>query len=137
MTGPFLDLVLSGAKVIESRFHRVRRPPLFAAAPGDVIAFKQSSGPVRGMATVSRVEFLDLERISLELVRSRYEEELAATTDEFWAARSRSRWVSLLSLSSVRGVTPVSISKRDRQGWVRYPPYCEFCGHAGGLSQPQ
>lgn len=132
MTGPFLDLVIMGAKVMESRFHRVRQAPLFAAAPGDVIAFKQASGPVRAIAVVSDVEFVDLRRTPIESVRNRYQEDLAATDDDFWSSRADAKWASLLSLGQVRRISPVSISKRDRRAWIRYSRQCETCGGPPG-----
>lgn len=134
MTGPFLDLVVTGAKVIESRFHRVRQAPLFAAAAGDVIAFKQASGPVRAMAVVSDVEFVDLGRTPIESVRDRFQEGVAATDDDFWSSRADAKWASLLSIGQVREVPPVAITKRDRRAWIRYTPRCATC--SGDRAQP-
>jgi hypothetical protein len=128
MTGPYLDLLVTGAKVVESRFHRVRQAPLFSATAGDVIAFKQASGPVRAIAVVSDVEFVDLRRTSIESVRDRFQEDLAATDDDFWSSRADAKWASLLSLGQVREVSPVPITKRDRRAWIRYSPQCAICG---------
>lgn len=127
MAGPFLDLVLQGAKVVESRFHRVKQAPLFLAATGDVIAFKQASGPVRAIALVSDVEFVDLRRTPIERVRDRFQEDLAATDDDFWASRADAKWASLLSLDQVQEISPVPLSKRDRRAWIRYPRNCAKC----------
>ena len=128
MSGPFLDLVVAGAKVVESRFHRVRQAPLFSAASGDLIAFKQASGPVRAIALVSDVEFVDLRRIPIQRVRDQFQKDLAATDDDFWSSRADAKWVSLLSLDHVREISPVLLSKRDRRGWIRYPQHCFTCG---------
>lgn len=124
MTGSFLKQIIAGVKIIESRFHRVRQAPLYVAAPGDVIAFKQAGGPVRATAVITNATFVDLQRTPLDVVRARYQEPIAATDDEFWASRINARWVSLLSLSEVREVQPIAITKRDRRGWVRYSNDC-------------
>ena len=129
MTGPYLELVLSGDKTIESRFHRVRQAPLFTAAAGDIVVFKQSGGPVSALAVLSAVQFLDVEQTPLGEIRRRFQCDLAATSDEFWAARTRARWVSLLTLSSVRELAPLRLHKRDRRAWVRYGTTCETCAY--------
>lgn len=136
MSGPYLDYVLSGAKVVESRFHRVRQAPLFSAKIGDIIAFKDAGGPVRAMAVVSAAEFVDLNRISLESVRMRFQSAISATHDEFWLARANAKWVSLLSLEQVRPIAPVAISKRDRRAWIRYAPVCPICTGDQSPSHP-
>ncbi len=127
MTGPFLDLVVMGMKVVESRFHRVRQAPLFSASAGDVIAFKQASGPVRAIAAVSDVEFVDLRRTPIQSVRDRFQQDLAATDDDFWSSRGDAKWASLLSLGQVWEISPVPISKRDRRAWIRYSQQCDTC----------
>lgn len=127
MTGPFLGLILSGDKSIESRFHRVRQAPLFAAAPGDVVAFKQSGGPVSAIGVIADASFVNTAEVPLERLREEVQHELAATEDDFWAARAQARWVSLLALTRIREIPPIAISKRDRRGWIRYQPTCQIC----------
>jgi hypothetical protein len=127
MTGPFLKLIISGHKSVESRFHRVRQAPLFAANAGDIIAFKQSGGPVSAIAIIADSNFVSTLEVPLEKLRSEIQHDLAATDDAFWEARSRSRWVSLLALSRVREIEPIEITKRDRRGWIRYQATCRIC----------
>lgn len=54
MTRPFLHLMLTGAKSVESRISRVRCAPWRALAPGDLIALKPSGRPVTAVALAGR-----------------------------------------------------------------------------------
>ena len=53
---PYLDAILDGRKLIESRFSKTKRNAFGRVLPGDILLLKQSSGPVCGMATVETVK---------------------------------------------------------------------------------
>ena len=122
MTGPFLEWIASGRKTVESRFHQQQRSPLFRASTGDVVVFRQSGRPATLAAVLGQVSYLDLAEIDLNQVRTEWAQRIACDDDEFWRARSTAKWVSLLELSAVFSIPPQSLRKRDRQGWVTYPP---------------
>ena len=124
MTGPYLDMILSGIKTVESRFHRTRQAPLFSVSAGDVLAFKRSGGAVEAVARVDSADYLDLEKIPIADVRTRWQERLGALDDDFWAERAVARWVSLFELVDVRRVAPLRLTKRDRRPWVVYDGSC-------------
>lgn len=124
MTGPYLDLVVSGVKTVESRFHRVTRSPLHTATPGDLIAFKPSGGAVTHVAGIHAATYIDLADQPIEVVREEWQHRVAATDDDFWSARAQARWASLLELGPVEAIEPVPLGKRDRRAWVTYPPCC-------------
>jgi hypothetical protein len=130
MTGPFLDMIIDGEKLIESRFHRVRQAPLFAIGEGDLIAFKQSGGPVKAVARVTTAWFEDLTFTSIAAVRDKWAQGLGATNQEFWAARQSARWVTMMRLSDVRKIEAIRVQKRDRRAWVRYDQHCAICFRA-------
>ncbi|WP_146174849.1 hypothetical protein [Umezawaea tangerina] len=124
MTGPYLERVVNGTKTVESRFHRIRSAPLDTVAAGDLVAFKPSGDPVTHIAGVRRAIFLDMTRTPLEEVRLTWQDRIADSTDEFWAARENARWVSLVELDWVKAMAPVKLQKRDRRGWITYGPCC-------------
>ena len=52
---PYLELILRGEKTIECRLTRTPKPPFGVLQTGQRIYLKQSSGPVRGVATAGKV----------------------------------------------------------------------------------
>lgn len=121
MTGPFLDMIISGRKTVESRFHRQRRTPLFTAKPGDVVVFRQSGRPASVAAILGDTYYLDIAESGIDQIRATWAPRIGCDDDDFWAARVDARWVSLLLLDSVFSIPPQPLHKRDRQAWVSYP----------------
>ena len=65
-----IDRILSGEKTIETRWYRTRRCPWGRIREGDIVWFKESGGPVRAKAIVSKVEEVELGRVDVaDLVR--------------------------------------------------------------------
>ncbi len=60
MLEPWLSLVLSGRKTVESRFGKHPVPPYGTVTPGDIIVFKRSSGPVLALALAVGVRYAGL-----------------------------------------------------------------------------
>ncbi len=121
MTGPFLDMIVTGRKTVESRFHRQRRTPLFTAKPGDVVIFRQSARPASVAAILGDTYYLDIAESGIDQIRATWAPRIGCDDDDFWAARADARWVSLLLLDSVFSIPPQPLHKRDRQAWVSYP----------------
>jgi hypothetical protein len=121
MTGPFLNLIVAGRKTVESRFHRQRRTPLFSAKPGDVVIFRQSGRPASVAAVLGDTYYLEIAEFGIDQIRATWAPRIGCDDDDFWAARSDARWVSLLLLDSVFSIPPQPLYKRDRQAWVSYP----------------
>lgn len=116
MIEPFLDYLLSGVKTIESRFSKYQIAPYERASPGDLVFLK--AGPVVGVFTISSVSFIPLAGDALRSIRDQYARAICAEDEEFWVARADRRFASLLEVADVRKLPPVSISKRDKRGWI-------------------
>lgn len=114
---PFLSLVLSGQKTIESRFSRNRIAPYGEIGDGDVILIKQVAGPICGIALARRTWFYGLVSEPIERIRNRFGQGICAD-DEFWASRADALYVTLIELDAAASIAPVSCNKRDRRGWV-------------------
>ena len=56
---PYLDLILAGAKTIELRLTRAKRPACGRVRPGDRLFLKPSGGPVCGLAMAKNVEYYE------------------------------------------------------------------------------
>jgi hypothetical protein len=118
MTGPYLDLLLDGTKTIESRFTKRRVAPFDRVAGGDIVFFKQASGPVTGVGLAGEVRNLDLHQISLQEIAATYGSAIAPADPSFWDERTQARYVTLVSMTNVISLPPLAIRKRDRRGWV-------------------
>jgi hypothetical protein len=114
---PFLSMVLSGEKTIDSRFSRNRCAPYGEVGDGDVILLKEVSGPICGIALARRAWSYDLMNESIESIRDRFGDGIRAD-EAFWASRSDAHYATLIELDSAASITPVNCDKRDRRGWV-------------------
>lgn len=114
----YLDMILSGGKVLECRLSRTARAPFGRISPGERIFLKLSGGPVCGEALSERVLFFDgLTPARIEQLRRRYDR-LVMAGEEFWLSRSAARYCSLIWLSGVRRVEPYRISRRGMNAWI-------------------
>ena len=114
---PFLSLVLSGEKTIESRFSRNRCAPYGEIGDGDIILLKEVSGPIRGLALARQIWCYDLGAEPLDRIRHRFGAGIGGD-DNFWALRADALYATLIELDAPASILPVRCDKRDRRGWV-------------------
>jgi hypothetical protein len=114
---PFLSLVLSGQKTIESRFSRNRCAPYGEVYEGDIILIKEVAGPIKGIALARHSWCYDLVAEPLERIKNRFAAGMCAD-DAFWAARADALYATLIELESAASLMAVWCDKRDRRGWV-------------------
>lgn len=116
-TEPFLSMVLSGEKTIESRFSRNRCAPYGEIRGGDIILLKEAAGPICGLALARRSWCYDLSTEPIDRIRLRFGAGIGAT-DDFWAAREDAHYATLIELDAPTAIGLVNCDKRDRRGWV-------------------
>lgn len=121
LTEPYLRWVLCGRKTIESRFSVNRVPPYGVVNPGDFLILKRAAGPIIGLCEAADVEFFELDRSTRSRIRARYGSALCAEDPEFWKARERASYATLIHLGEVHRLPPLACRKRDRRGWVVIP----------------
>ena len=115
---PYLEAILEGRKRIESRFTRTRRSYFGRVFTGDVLFLKESSGPVCGVASVSKVKnFADLTREKVFEIKRRYNHDIAGR-DEHWQSKADCRFGVLVWLVDVKRIESVRIDKKDWRAWV-------------------
>lgn len=114
---PFLTLVLSGKKTIESRFSRNRCGPYGEIGDGDVILIKEVAGPICGVALAKRTWCYDLVAEPIERIKDRFGEGICAD-EEFWSSKADALYATLIELDATAAIAPVGFDKRDRRGWV-------------------
>ncbi len=115
----YLDLLLAGRKRIECRLSKIRRPPFEAVETNDLLWLKLPSGPIRAVATVGRCRFHEL-RHDGDLARliDRHADDIQAEPSFFAGAESWARYLSLISIERVVGVSPMRVFKSDQRAWV-------------------
>jgi hypothetical protein len=118
LSQPYLNRILSGEKTIESRFCKVKSAPFHKANPDDIIILKETSGPILGVALVSKTEFIGpmLPDQVREIMDSHQN---ALTLDEaFKKLKENSKYVSLLWVSQAIPTPPITLHKSNRQSWI-------------------
>jgi hypothetical protein len=115
---PYLEKILDGSKTVESRFTRTKRPYFGKVLVGDILFLKESSGPVRGRATVAAVRnFEGLTSKELSRIRRQYNCDIGGD-EEYWHSKSSCEFGLLVWLKDVELIEPVRIGKKDWRGWV-------------------
>ena len=114
---PFLSRVLSGEKMIESRFSRNRCAPYGEIGDGDIILLKEVAGPIRGVTLARRAWCYDLSVEPIGRVRDRFGGDICAD-DAFWTARADALYATLIELDATAPLDSIRCDKRDRRGWV-------------------
>jgi hypothetical protein len=114
---PYLSLVLSGEKTIESRFSRKRCAPYGEVYRGDIVLIKQVAGPIRGVVLARRAWCYDLATEPLERIKHQFGARICAD-DAFWAEREDALYATFIELDVAASVAAVRCDKRDRRGWI-------------------
>lgn len=114
---PYLSLIVSGDKTIESRFSLHDRAPYERVMPGDLLVLKEPAGPVHAIAQVRRPWFFRRDT-TWEKVRKQFGAAMCATDDEFWATRAATNYATLLRLQHVLVLPTITCDKKDRRAWV-------------------
>ena len=114
---PFLTMVLSGEKTIESRFSRNRCAPYGEISDGDIILLKEVAGPICGIVLARRTWCYELTAEPIDWIRQRFGAGICAD-DEFWDSRANALYATLIELDAPAPIAPVNCDKRDRRGWV-------------------
>src|SRR5205823_3069866 len=78
---PYLTLLLSGKKTMESRFSMTRRPPFRRVRRKDILILKRSAGLIAGICQVVDVDFYHLDSAALADLRARFHHSLAIQHD--------------------------------------------------------
>lgn len=115
MIDPFLTYILDGTKTIESRFSKHLIAPYQRIHPGDLVFLK--AGPIVAAFRASTVECVGLTETERARLREDYSERICAD-EEFWAARADRNYATLIGISQVQRLTPLTVPKHDRRGWL-------------------
>ena len=115
---PYLGFVLDGRKTVESRFSVHRCAPYERVKRGDVILLKRAGGGVVGLCQASHVWNYALQPGALSEIKERFGPAICAQDEEFWKARARAAYATLIRVGHARAIDAFTVPKRDRRGWV-------------------
>jgi len=114
----YLDKIVCGQKEIECRLGRIGYPPHGFVCCGDLIWFKESSGPIGAVASVRSVRYVEpLTRDLLVWIRGEFNDRICAPAS-FWESGERATVATLIWLEHVCPLRPFDVAKRDRRAWV-------------------
>lgn len=110
------DKILSGEKVIESRWYKFKRPPWNQIKTGDTIYFKNSGEPVKIKAQVSKVlQFDNLTPSRVKEILQKYGKEDGidgGDLPKFGQLFKDKKYCMLIYLKGVESVKPFDINKK-------------------------
>jgi hypothetical protein len=115
---PYLQWVLDGTKVIESRFSVNKCAPFEKIKKGDIILVKKSGGPIVAIAQAGTIWSYNLEASSWKEIKKTFTQALCAQDPKFWENRSSATYATLIKLENVISINPIFFPKKDRRGWV-------------------
>lgn len=118
-TGPFLSLIFSNEKRVESRFSINKIAPFGKIKNGDIVFTKRSGGPIEGVFQVRKViSYRDMAPSELISIETQHGKDICTGEDPlFWEKRRRSKYATLIFIDKVTKLEPFLCEKRDRAGW--------------------
>lgn len=115
---PYLEMILSGEKTIESRLTRAKTAAFGRVAAGDKLFLKVSAGPVCAVATAAEVKYYPhLTPADITQIERRYGQAIGGT-DALWERMMDRTCGFLVWLADVKPIEPVRIVKKDWRAWV-------------------
>ncbi len=115
---PYLTYMLEGKKTIESRFSKNKIAPYNQITEDDVVIIKKSGGDVLGYFTIQEVLFFDLNSISIEKIKAKYNKQLCLD-ETFWINKKSSNYATLIIIDRLFKLKPFHIDKKGMQTWVK------------------
>jgi hypothetical protein len=102
LQGRYIDAILEGTKVVESRLSITRGAPFGRVQPGDFIHFKRTGGPFAALAHVSGVmTFEDLCPADVRTLSRRYGPQIGANA-AYWHERKDAKYATFIWLTEVK-----------------------------------
>lgn len=116
---PFLQWIIEGKKVVESRFSVNKCAPYQKILKGDLIVLKKSGGPIVAIAKASTIWFYNLDPDSWRDIKDNFAKLICAQDPSFWESRKSASYATLIKLENVFKIQePFPFPKRDRRGWI-------------------
>ncbi len=115
---PYLSLMLSGKKTIESRFSKNKIHPYKNINKDDIVFIKKSGGKIIGYFNIKKIIFFDLQKTNIEIIKEKYNNQLHLDED-FWIAKSNCRYATLIFIDNLHTIKPFNIVRREMQSFIK------------------
>ncbi len=109
-----LTKIISGEKLIESRWYTYKKPPFKAISINDTVYFKEAGEPVYVRAKVKRVLFYDnLNPSKIKEIISTYGKQIGV--DKSYIEKIKDK--NLCTLIFLKGIEKIDLFKIDKTGY--------------------
>ncbi len=117
----WLEKILSGEKIIESRWYKQKRTPYQKIAKGDMIYFKETGKPVTAKAAVKEALFFDaLTEEKLREILQKYGRQINMTLEAVPRLLDK-KYCTLVVLENIQKIQPFQINKKGygiQSAWI-------------------
>lgn len=116
---PFLQLMYSNLKTIESRFSINNVAPYNCIFEGDIVLVKRSGGDIEAVFLAKEIKFLrNLSETKVRQLEQSFGAMIGWNVDpEFLLNKKCARYLTLIGISSLTKIPPISTGKKDKMGW--------------------
>lgn len=118
MRQPFLDLVVSNKKTIESRWSNKKVAPYNKVQVGDTIFFKEVGKMVTSSATVKKVQFFELNSDVVNDIVQKYGKKICIDYFDNFDQVKKKKYCTLIWLDNVKAIEPFVAQKSHGAGWL-------------------
>jgi hypothetical protein len=117
---PFLSLLLSGVKTIESRFSVNKISPFGKVLPRDIILVKESGGQICGLFRAEKVAyFSNLKHEKISDLNNKFGKDITWNIDpDFLNNKKKSKFLTLIWVTDLHRIDEANSGKNDRTSWA-------------------
>lgn len=116
---PFLQLMYDHKKTIESRFSINNLAPYNCIYEGDLVLVKRAGSEIESIFIAKEIKFLrNLGAARIMQLEESFGKMIGWNVDpEFLANKKFARYLTLIGISDLTKIPPISTGKKDKMGW--------------------
>lgn len=115
---PFFDMVLSGEKIIESRWSMKKVAPYDKVKVGDELLLKQTSHDVTATAKVKDVKYFELTPQIADKIKAKWNKKIGIYKFDNWESYRNKKYCTLIWLEDVKKIEPMKVKRSNGSGWI-------------------
>ena len=115
---PFLNMILSGEKTIETRWAMHKIAPYNKLRVGDEILLKETCKEVIATAKVKDFKYFELTPQIADEIKQKYGKEIGVYKFENWENYRNKKYCTLIWLDNIEKVKPFKVKRSNGAGWI-------------------
>ena len=115
---PFLNMILSGEKTIETRWAMHKIAPYNKLRVGDEILLKETCKEVIATAKVKDFKYFELTPKIADEIKQKYGKEIGVYKFENWENYRNKKYCTLIWLDNIEKVKPFKVKRSNGAGWI-------------------